>query len=176
MQTRTNLRRSTHGFTLLEIMISMGIVALIMAIALPSYRDSQEKAKIAIAIAEIQEISQKLEKKRILDYAYPSSLAAIGWNRLDPWGNAYQYLDLTTFDDKGKSAEKTKGKDKDKGGGDGPKVKPRKDKNLKPLNTDFDLFSMGADGDYKDTLSAAASRDDIVRANDGTFIGLAVDY
>jgi general secretion pathway protein G len=52
----------------------------------------------------------------------------------------------------------------------------RKDRNLVPINTDFDLYSVGPDGDSQAPLTAAASRDDIVRANDGRFIGKAEDY
>jgi general secretion pathway protein G len=52
----------------------------------------------------------------------------------------------------------------------------RKDGKLNPLNTDFDLYSLGRDGESRETLNARPSRDDIVRANNGAFIGLAEDY
>ena len=52
----------------------------------------------------------------------------------------------------------------------------RKDGNLNPLNTDFDLYSTGKDGRSKSPLTAKHSRDDIVRANNGAFFGLAEDY
>jgi general secretion pathway protein G len=52
----------------------------------------------------------------------------------------------------------------------------RRDKNLVPINTDFDLYSVGKDGVTVSPLTAAQSRDDVVRANDGTFIGLGEDY
>jgi general secretion pathway protein G len=52
----------------------------------------------------------------------------------------------------------------------------RKDGKLNPLNSDFDLYSAGADGVSMGPLSAKASRDDIVRANNGAFIGLGEDY
>ena len=45
-----------------------------------------------------------------------------------------------------------------------------------PLNSDFDLYSMGPDGQTATPLTAKASRDDIVRANNGGFIGVASDY
>ena len=44
------------------------------------------------------------------------------------------------------------------------------------MNSDFDLYSVGNDGDSESPLSAKASRDDIVRANNGAFIGLGEDY
>jgi general secretion pathway protein G len=52
----------------------------------------------------------------------------------------------------------------------------RKDRNLVPINSDYDLYSVGPDGDSSLPLTAATSRDDIVRANDGRFIGKAEDY
>ena len=52
----------------------------------------------------------------------------------------------------------------------------RKDRFLVPINTDFDLYSMGADGASVGPLTSAVSRDDIVRANDGGFVGLASDF
>jgi general secretion pathway protein G len=54
--------------------------------------------------------------------------------------------------------------------------KIRKDHNLHPLNSEFDLYSMGADGDSKSPLTAKASRDDIIWARDGDFVGLAEDF
>ena len=52
----------------------------------------------------------------------------------------------------------------------------RKDHNLVPLNTDFDLYSMGPDGESASPLTAKASRDDIIRANNGSYIGTATNY
>ncbi len=52
----------------------------------------------------------------------------------------------------------------------------RKDKFLVPINTDFDLYSMGEDGKSVPPLTAKASRDDIIRANDGGYIGPASGY
>lgn len=73
----------------------------------------------------------------------------------DPWGNPYRYTNIANTKSKGKL---------------------RKDKSLVPLNTDYDLYSMGADGASQPPLTAKASRDDIVRANNGDFVGLATDY
>jgi general secretion pathway protein G len=74
---------------------------------------------------------------------------------LDPWGNAYQYLNFADIMGVGQV---------------------RKDRNLVPINTDFDLYSMGRDGASQPPLTANTSRDDIVRANDGRFVGKAEDY
>ena len=73
----------------------------------------------------------------------------------DPWGTPYQYI---SHDDK-------KGKGK-----------WRKDHNIVPINSDFDLWSNGKDGQSSAPLTAKHSRDDILRASNGRFIGLASDF
>jgi general secretion pathway protein G len=86
----------------------------------------------------------------------PVDLAEIGReSMLDPWQAPYQYLDFTGTH------------------GNGGK---RKDHNLVPINTYFDLYSMGEDGASTSPLTAPQSQDDIIRANDGGFVGLASDY
>jgi general secretion pathway protein G len=45
-----------------------------------------------------------------------------------------------------------------------------------PINSDFDLYSLGKDGKSAGPLTALASRDDVILANDGRFVGLASDY
>lgn len=52
----------------------------------------------------------------------------------------------------------------------------RKDRFGAPLNTDFDLYSMGKNRESADLLSTPKSYDDIVRASDGMFVGLASDF
>ena len=72
-----------------------------------------------------------------------------------PGAGRYQYLNLTDKASKGKA---------------------RKNKNLVPINSQFDLYSKGKDGDTIPPLTAKPSRDDVVIANDGRFIGLASTY
>lgn len=50
------------------------------------------------------------------------------------------------------------------------------DRSLHPLNSDFDLYSMGKDGNTAKPITAKISQDDIIRANDGGFVGLARRY
>jgi general secretion pathway protein G len=90
---------------------------------------------------------------------FPESLAEVGRAKnTDPWGRPYQYLKI-----EGKAKKQIQGK-------------WRKDRSLVPINVDFDLYSMGKDGKSKAPLTAKESRDDVVRANNGTFIGLASKY
>ncbi len=45
-----------------------------------------------------------------------------------------------------------------------------------PINSDYDLYSKGPDGASQGPLTAKASRDDIIRANNGRFIGPVALY
>jgi general secretion pathway protein G len=97
-----------------------------------------------------------IDKYQIDNRNFPDSLADIGQGALlDPWGHPYQYVNHNEPNTRGLW---------------------RRDKNIVPINSDFDVFSMGKDGASRPPLTAAASRDDIVRANNGAFIGLASDY
>jgi len=55
-------------------------------------------------------------------------------------------------------------------------AKARKGHGRVPLNSDYDLYSKGNDGNSKAPLSAAVSQDDVLRANNGGFIGLASTF
>ncbi len=45
-----------------------------------------------------------------------------------------------------------------------------------PLNTDYDLYSMGPDGNTAAPITAQAGYDDIIRASDGEYIGPASQF
>lgn len=61
-------------------------------------------------------------------------------------------------------------------GGNASRGRPRKDRFLHPINSDYDLYSMGKDGESVEPLTARKSHDDVIRANDGSFVGLAVEF
>ena len=156
-----------RAFTTIELMIVLAILGVIAAVALPAYSNYQQRVLIGQCKADISGIAQRLEKFKAFNYTYPEYLADLGNVPEDPWGNDYQYLNLADVDPTtGKVATGEKG----------PKPTARKKQNLKPLNTDFDLFSIGEDGSYKPNVSAGASLDDCIRADDGAYIGLAGDY
>jgi len=152
------LKRKSKGFGLLELVVTLVIVALLATLAIPSYQAFMQRAKVAAAIADISELSLAIESFRLRNEdRVPNSLEELGMPvPLDPWGRSYQFLNIHTA---------------------GPgKGALRKDGRLNPLNTDFDLYSIGHDGQSALPLSAKHSRDDIVRANNGAFIGLGEDY
>lgn len=148
--------RRAQGFTLIEVIIAVLILGILVAIALPSYTKMSDESDKTDAILDIQQIEVAIKQYQLLNNGkLPDTLADVGWTANDPWGNPYEY---TNFDNV-------------KGNG-----KKRKDKNLVPINSDYDLFSKGEDGQSVGPLTAKPSRDDIVRANNGSYIGLAEDY
>jgi general secretion pathway protein G len=115
-----------------------------------------DQARITRAVGDIRSIELDIKTFELTEGRLPVDLIEIHADMFrDPWGNPYVYTNLTTTKGKGKA---------------------RKDRYLNPLNSDFDLYSMGEDGASSTPLTAKASRDDIVRANDGAFVGLAADY
>jgi general secretion pathway protein G len=163
------------GFTLLELMVVVAILGALSAISIPMYVGYVHKARMTKCIADIYTMEKLLKLYQHDMGVFPDSLAEIGMqNLLDPWGNPYEYLRIqgTQFDE---TVEKQTGKPADTGGGN-EKGKPRKDRFLHPINNDFDLYSMGPDGKTVAPLTAKASQDDIIRASDGRFVGVAANY
>lgn len=143
------------GFTLIEIAITMAILGILAAMAVPSYTAFLDKTNSADVEIDFATIELKMETYFAANGQYPASLAEVGMDRDDPWGNPYQYLNMALAD------------------GNGQK---RKDHNLVPINTDFDLYSKGPDGQSASPLTASISKDDIIRANNGAYIGIAEGY
>lgn len=143
--------KSSSGFTLVELMSVVAIVGTLTAIAAPKFRDALEKARVARAIGDIKAIQTNLDGRDSL----PDDMADLGPIPLDPWNRPYVY---NKFEDK--------------------KVPmgARRDRFLVPINSTYDLYSLGLDGQSSASLNAKASQDDIVRGNDGGFIGLGSRY
>lgn len=148
----------SKGFGLFDLMVTLVIASMLVTLAVPAYDRFISRAKIAKAIGDIGSLSIAIEQFRLNNQdRIPDSLDELAVDiPLDPWGRPYAFLNIQAVVP-GKGAF-------------------RKDGKLNPLNSDFDLYSCGRDGDSKGPLSAKASRDDIVRANDGAFIGLGEDY
>jgi len=149
--------RIESGFTVVELLITVAIIGTLSTILIPTLTDQLESDRNQQAMSDIAVMSA-LIGNYIVDFGEPPpDLASVGLgDKRDPWGRPYQYLDV--FNDTS-----------------GP-PHPRKDHFLHPLNSDYDLYSMGPDGKSKPGLTSGQSRDDIVRANNGGYIGIAAEY
>lgn len=147
----------TQAFTLVELLIVIAIIGTLAAIAIPTAATYIDRANYVRAVAEIRTIEMDIIDYQIDHNFLPDTLAALGRGLiLDPWGNPYQYLNIAS--------------------GKNPKGKYRKDRFLVPVNSDYDLYSMGKDGQTATPFTAHASLDDIVRCNDGGYHGYASEY
>ena len=134
----------------------MAIILTLAAIAIPNLMAALNQAKVAKAVGDIKAIGTDAIGYSMANAKYPNTLADIGYGGYkDPWGNPYQYLNFANVTGKGQM---------------------RKDRFLVPINTYFDLYSMGPDGQSVPPLTAKVSHDDIIWANDGDYIGPASQY
>ena len=145
------------GFSLLELVIAIAILGLLTAIAIPTYNGYIAEGEMHKIVREMQGIELLVKNFYTDNDRYPDTLAEVGGDLNDNWGNPYQYLAI-------------------EGGGSEAQNNARKDHNLHPINSDFDLYSSGADGKSSKPLTAGASKDDIIRANNGSFYGYGKDY
>jgi general secretion pathway protein G len=139
-------------------LIAITVIGALLAIALPSFNSYRDQQKISVAVADLRVLDNQIKSYKLNNEKFPAALSDLPqMSPSDPWGGSYQYLNIEDADTKGKG-------------------QLRKDKNLVPINSDFDLYSVGPDGKSTPPLTAKASQDDIVRANDGGYFGLASKY
>jgi type IV pilus assembly protein PilE len=69
-------RRRLRGFTLIELMIVVGVIALLSMIALPSYMDSVRKSRRAEAVAALSSLQQAQERWRANCPQYTTALTS----------------------------------------------------------------------------------------------------
>ncbi|OGV45562.1 MAG: hypothetical protein A2017_12160 [Lentisphaerae bacterium GWF2_44_16] len=142
-------------FTLVEMLLVIAIFTILLVISFKGLVESVRRTKNLRAAIELKQIQQIINLYHEDYRSYPPDLAAVEVrNMKDPWSTLYQYQNYSLISNGAR----------------------RKDRNLNPLNSAYDLWSNGKDQKTNKQINGFYARDDIIVANDGEFVGLASDY
>ena len=147
-------RARSGGFTLVEVTIAGAILGVLAALTMTNYQIYIERVRVARAIVELKGISLHLDTIVNDGGTLPGSLAVALLAQNDPWARPYEYRPIAGA----------------------PPAAVRKDQFLVPLNSDYDLFSKGANGVSRAAITHPDSLDDVMRGANGAFLGLARNY
>lgn len=148
--------RDPRAFSLVETLVVCALLSTLASIAAGIYVSALKTARVARAVADLHAIGLDVQQFHLSHGRYPRTLGeARPIVPNDPWGRPYVYTDLSQRGSRGRA---------------------RKDGRLNPINSDFDLYSAGEDGRTTTPLTAPMSKDDVIRARDGAFLGLAADF
>jgi general secretion pathway protein G len=106
----TGVRRTTRGFTLLELLVVLVIIGLLAGYVAPRYFSQVGRSEVKVTQAQINAFEKALDTYRLDVGRYPTTEQGLAvlvnrpqnepkWNGpylqkavpLDPWGKAYQY-------------------------------------------------------------------------------------
>ncbi len=71
------IRNGRRGFTLIELLIVLAIIGLLVAIALPQYRNAQRKAQEAVLRENLARVRELLDQYKSDKGNYPQSLRTL---------------------------------------------------------------------------------------------------
>lgn len=73
MYTKYMKRRLTSGFTIVELLIVIAVLAILVAIIILTYRGIQERARSSIQINDLRTTQQFIETYRVINGEYPKT-------------------------------------------------------------------------------------------------------
>ena len=77
---RQTLKKKKKGFTLLELLVVLAILAILIAIAIPVYKGQKEKAAITAHNANVRVLETAVESYKQDHGEYPETLEALESN------------------------------------------------------------------------------------------------
>jgi general secretion pathway protein G len=148
--------RDPRAFSLVETLVVCALISTLASLSAGIYVSALKTARITRAIGDLHALDADINAFHLRNNRYPTTLTeARALVPNDPWGRPYVYTDLSQRGSRGRA---------------------RKDGRLNPINADFDLYSLGEDGRTATPLTAPMSKDDVIRAREGAFLGLAADF
>ncbi len=72
------MKKHSHGFTLIELMITVAIIGILAAIAYPSYVDQVRKSRRTDAQSLLLQAANRQERYYTTEYEYAADMAALG--------------------------------------------------------------------------------------------------
>ena len=140
---------------MVEMLLVLITVGTVTSIATPRLSGMMGKARVAEAVGEIGAINADIVDYISQHESPPPSLDVVGWaGYRDPWNQPYIYRNF----------------------GDEVPDDARVDQFGVPVNTAFDLYSLGEDGSSSPSIMTMPSQDDVLLGDDGGFIGSATRY
>lgn len=89
-----------HGFTLVEMLLALGVVAVLATLAVPNLAEALQRSRRIEAVSALGALQQAQERHRSTEPAYTTDIALLGWPEAHSASGAYT-LEVEQADDTG---------------------------------------------------------------------------
>lgn len=93
------MKKQMHGFTLVELMIVVAIIAILASVALPSYQSQIRDGRRADAAAVLMQARQQMERHYSKNYTYVSPMGLPTQSPNDGGATAYYTISSGSLSD-----------------------------------------------------------------------------